>query len=62
MFKAIFKTVGTAVLLVFIPLLLLVVGAALTIVGPIAGLLLIIFLPMVIAGIVIGYRQAKKES
>lgn len=62
MLKAIFKTVGVAAGLIAIPLLLVIVGIAFSIVGPIAGILLIIFLPMVIAGVIIGYNEAKKNK
>ena len=62
MLKAIFKTVGVAAGLIAIPLLLVIVGIAFSIVGPIAGVLLIIFLPMVIAGVIIGYNEAKKNK
>lgn len=62
MIKAIFKTLGWAVGLIAIPLLLIIVGIAFSIVGPIAGILLIIFLPLVIIGVVIGYNEAKKDK
>lgn len=62
MLKAILKTIGVAVGLVAIPLLLVIVGMALSIVGPIAGVLLIIFLPLIIIGVVIGYLSAKKNK
>ncbi len=62
MIKAIFKTLGWAVGLIAIPLLLVVVGIAMSIVGPIAGLLLIIFLPIIIVGVIIGYKEAKKDK
>lgn len=61
MFRAIMKTVGVALGLVVIPIALIVIGIALSIVGPIAGVLLIIFLPIVIAGVIIGYNSAKQE-
>ena len=62
MLKAIMKTIGVAVGLVAIPLLLVIVGMALSIVGPIAGVLLIIFLPLVVVGVIIGYNSAKKDK
>ena len=62
MFKAIGKTVGIAIGLVAIPLLLLVAGIALTVVGPLAGAILIVFLPLVIVGVIIGYKSAKKDK
>ena len=62
MFKAIGKTVGIAIGLVAIPLLLLVAGVALTVVGPLAGAILIVFLPLVIVGVIIGYKSAKKDK
>ena len=62
MIKAILKTVGLAAALIAVPILLVVVGAIFTIVGPIAGVLAIIFLPMIIAGVIIGYNEAKKEN
>lgn len=62
MFKAIFKTLGVAVGLVIVPIALIVIGMMLTIVGPLAGTLMIIFLPLIIAGVIIGYNSAKKES
>ena len=61
MLKAIFKTVGIAIGLVAIPILLVIIGMALTVVGPLAGVLLIIFLPLVAIGVVIGYNEAKKK-
>ncbi|MBO7449885.1 MAG: hypothetical protein J6U54_05900 [Clostridiales bacterium] len=62
MLKAIFKTLGVAIGLVVIPILLIVVGMALTIIGPLAGTLMIIFLPLIIAGVIIGYNSAKKDK
>ena len=62
MIKAIFKTVGFAAALVCVPLLLLIVGLAFSLIGPIAGILCIIFLPMIIAGVIIGYNEAKKKK
>ena len=61
MFKAIFKTLGVAVGLVIVPIALIVIGMMLTIVGPLAGTLMIIFLPLIIAGVIIGYNSAKKD-
>ena len=61
MLKAILKTVGIAVGLVAIPILLVIIGMALTVVGPLAGILLIIFLPLVAIGVIIGYNEAKKK-
>ena len=61
MFKAIGRTVGLAIGLVAIPLLLIVAGIALTVVGPLAGAILIVFLPLVIVGVIIGYKTAKGE-
>ena len=62
MIKAIFKTLGWAVGLIAIPLLLVVVGIALSVVGPVAGIAIIIFLPLIVVGVVIGYREAKKDN
>lgn len=62
MLKAIMKTIGVAVGLVAIPLLLVIVGMALSIVGPLVGAILIIFLPLVIVGVIIGYNSAKKNK
>ena len=62
MLKAIFKTVGVAASLIAVPILLLIVGLVFTLVGPIAGILAIIFLPMIIAGVIIGYNEAKKNK
>ena len=62
MLKAIFKTLGVAIGLVIIPILLIIVGMMLTIIGPLAGTLMIIFLPLIIAGVIIGYNSAKKEK
>ena len=45
-----------------IPILLIIIGVALSIVGPLAGFLMIIFLPLIIAGIIIGYREGKKNK
>ena len=62
MLKAMFKTVGVAVGLVVIPIALIINGVAASIIGPLAGVLLIIFLPLVLAGVIIGYNSAKKED
>ena len=62
MLKAIFKTLGVAVGIAIVPIILVIVGMMLTIVGPLAGILMIIFLPLIIAGIIIGYNEAKKEK
>ena len=62
MIKAIFKTLGWAVGLIAIPLLLVVVGIALSVVGPVAGIAIIIFLPLIVVGVVIGYREAKNKK
>ena len=62
MIKAIFKTICWAIGIAIIPILLIIIGIALSIVGPIAGLLMIIFLPLIIAGIAIGYSEAKKHK
>lgn len=62
MIKAIMKTVGVAIGLVAIPILLVIVGMVLTIIGPLAGTLLIIFLPLVVVGVIIGYNSAKKDK
>lgn len=62
MIKAILKTCGVAIGLIAIPLLLVIVGLAFTLVGPLAGILLIIFLPMVIAGVIIGWNERGKKG
>lgn len=62
MIKAILKTVGVAVGLVAIPILLVIIGMALTVVGPLVGVLLIIFLPLVAIGVVIGYNERSKKG
>ena len=62
MLKAIFKTLGVAIGLVIIPIVLIIVGMILTIIGPLAGTLMIIFLPLIIAGVIIGYNSAKKDK
>ena len=62
MIKAIVKTVGLAAALILAPIVLLIVWALFTIVGPIAGVLALIFLPMILAGVIIGYNEAKKEN
>lgn len=62
MLKAILKTVGVAAGLVVIPILLIIIGMALTVVGPLAGVLLIIFLPLIAIGVIVGYNEAKKKK
>ena len=62
MIKAIFKTVGLAAALILTPILLIVAGIAFLFVGPLAGVLVLIFLPMVLAGVIIGYNEAKKDK
>ena len=62
MIRAILKTVGVAVGLVAIPILLIIIGMALTVVGPLVGVLLIIFLPLVAIGVVIGWNERNKKG
>lgn len=62
MFKAIGKTVFLAMALVGIPMLLIIIGIVLSVIGPIAGVLLIMFLPLVLVGVMIGYKSAKDEE
>ncbi len=62
MIKALFKTVGVAGALIAAPILILIVWAIFTIVGPIVGILALIFLPMIFAGVIIGYNEGKKEK
>ena len=62
MFKAMFKTVGVAASLIAAPILLLIVWAVFTIVGPIAGMLALVFMPMILAGVIIGYLEGKKDK
>lgn len=61
MIKAIIKTLGWAILLIAIPLILLIAGLVFTLIGPIAGLLMIIFLPCILVGVIIGYGEGKKK-
>lgn len=62
MLKAILKTVGIAVGLVIIPVALIIIGITLSIIGPLAGILMIIFLPLILVGVVIGYSSRKDKS
>lgn len=62
MLKAIFKTCGVAIGLVVIPIALVLIGMVLSFVGPLAGILMILFLPLIIAGVIIGYNSAKKDK
>lgn len=62
MIKAIFKTVGVAAALIATPILLLIVGLVFMLIGPVAGVLMIIFLPMVIAGVIIGWTERSKKQ
>ena len=62
MIKAISKTVGIAAALIAAPILLLIVWAIFTLIGPIVGILALIFLPMILAGVIIGYNEGKKEK
>ena len=62
MIKAMLKTVGVAAALIATPILLLIVWAIFTIVGPIAGALALIFLPMIFAGVIIGYHEGKNDK
>lgn len=62
MLKAICKTLGVAIGLVIIPIIFIIVGMVLTIIGPLTGTLMIIFLPLIICGVIIGYNSAKKED
>lgn len=62
MIKALLKTVGVAGALIAAPILLLIVWAIFTIVGPAVGVLALIFLPMIFAGVIIGYNEGKKDK
>ena len=62
MIKAMLKTIGVAGALILAPILLLIVWAIFTIVGPIVGVLALIFLPMIFAGVIIGYSEGKKDK
>ena len=61
MLKAILKTCGVAIGLVVIPIALIVIGVLASVIGPLAGILMIIFLPLIVAGVIIGYNEAKKK-
>lgn len=62
MFEGILKAVLIAVGCVVIPIALVVIGITLSIVGPLAGILMIIFLPMVLVGVIIGRSTIKKKK
>ena len=62
MIKAMIKTVGVTAALILTPILLLIVWAIFTIVGPIAGILALAFMPMILAGVIIGYNEGKKDK
>lgn len=60
------KGIGKALLiaagLVVLPIILVVIGALLTIVGPVAGGIMIIGLPFISLGVIIGVKQKKKNE
>lgn len=60
MFKSILKTVLIACLLVVLPILLLILTFTLGLALPLIGICMIVFLPMVIVGVIIGYNERKK--
>lgn len=60
--KGILKAILVAVLIVVIPIAFVVIGMALTVIGPLAGCILIIGLPFVSIGVWIGVRQVKKNN
>ena len=59
--KGIGKAVLIAICCVVLPILLVVVGMALTIIGPILGVILIFGLPAISLGVLIGVRQMKDK-
>lgn len=62
MIKAMLKTVGVAGALIAAPIILLIVWAIFTIVGPVVGVLALVFMPMILAGVIIGYHEGKKDK
>ena len=60
MIKAIVKTVLIACGCVVLPIILVIVAFALGVTLPLFGALMILFLPMVLAGVIIGYNSRKK--
>ena len=55
--KGILKAILIACGLVVVPIFLVILGMALTVIGPVAGIVLIIGLPFIALGVVIGVRQ-----
>ena len=62
MLKTILKVCLVAIGLICIPIALAIGGTLLTVVGPLAGALMVIFLPLIIIGVIIGYLSAKKKK
>ncbi len=60
MFKTILKTVLISCLLVVLPILVLIFTFTLGLALPLVGICMILFLPMVVVGIMIGYNSRKK--
>ena len=60
--KAILKAVLIAAGLVVVPILLVIIGMALTIIGPVAGIVMIIGLPFISLGVLIGVKQMKNKK
>lgn len=60
MIRAIFKVIGIAISLILLPLLVLGLSIA-GLIAPIVGMLMIIFMPVILIGVLIGYRSGKKK-
>lgn len=61
MFKTLIKVILWALGLIFVPWLLITVISVLAATAPIIGTMILIFLPIVMIGAIIGYIQGKKK-
>lgn len=62
MIKTILQTLAVILGIIFIPILLLIVGAVFVIAGPIIGVVALIFIVPIIVGIIIGWTKRGKEG
>lgn len=61
MIGAMFKLVGVIILCLLFPLLVVTVGTVLGVALPIIGGLLLLFLPLVLIGVAVGYYYGKNR-
>lgn len=62
MARSIVKVLFAAILLILLPVILLFTGVLSFAFGPLLGIMIIVFFPIVLIGILIGYRNGKRKT